>query len=116
LIESASLSLSPLIRFGASTWTYESPARAGLKREYKKTTFDRECLGEYSPYLYNGEPLFRTIGNDPTLLSSHQRLISLTILIKDAIRHNRRAHVLVNNRLEGNAPLTVRALTDLFTM
>jgi len=30
-----------------------------------------------------------------------------------AIEHNRRAYVLVNNRLEGNAPLTVQALTDL---
>lgn len=35
------------------------------------------------------------------------------MLIKDAIEHNRRAYVLVNNRLEGNAPLTVQALTDL---
>lgn len=35
------------------------------------------------------------------------------VLIKDAIGHNRRAYVLVNNRLEGNAPLTVQALTDL---
>jgi hypothetical protein len=35
------------------------------------------------------------------------------VLIKGAIGHNRRAYVLVNNRLEGNAPLTVQALTDL---
>ena len=35
------------------------------------------------------------------------------VLIKDAIEHNRWAYVLVNNRLEGNAPLTVQALTDL---
>jgi hypothetical protein len=35
------------------------------------------------------------------------------VLIKNAIGHNRRAYVLVNNRLEGNAPLTVQALTDL---
>jgi hypothetical protein len=34
------------------------------------------------------------------------------VLIKDAIGHNRRAYVLVNNRQEGNAPLTVQALTD----
>ncbi len=38
---------------------------------------------------------------------------SQVVLIKDAIGHNRRAYVLVNNRLEGNAPLTVQALTDL---
>ena len=35
------------------------------------------------------------------------------VLIKNAIGHNRRAYVLVNNRLEGNAPLTVQAFTDL---
>jgi hypothetical protein len=35
------------------------------------------------------------------------------VLIKDAIGHNRRAYVLVNNRLEGNAPFTVQALTGL---
>jgi len=35
------------------------------------------------------------------------------ILIKDAGKNNRQAYVLVNNRLEGNAPLTVQALTDL---
>ncbi len=31
-------------------------------------------------------------------------------LIKQAVGENRRAYVLVNNRLEGNAPLTVQAL------
>ena len=35
------------------------------------------------------------------------------ILIKDAVVHNRQVYALVNNRLEGNAPLTVQALTDL---
>ena len=35
--------------------------------------------------------------------------------VKDAIGHNRRAYVLVNNRLEGNAPLTVQAFTDLLS-
>ena len=35
------------------------------------------------------------------------------ILIREAVQHNRQAYVVVNNRLEGNAPLTVQALTDL---
>jgi hypothetical protein len=34
------------------------------------------------------------------------------ILIKDAVQHNRQTYVLVNNRLEGNAPLTIQALVD----
>jgi uncharacterized protein YecE (DUF72 family) len=35
-------------------------------------------------------------------------------LVKQAVAENRRAYVLVNNRLEGNAPLTVQALADQF--
>jgi uncharacterized protein YecE (DUF72 family) len=60
------MALSSLIRFGTSTWTYEGWQGQVYKRSYKKTTFARECLGEYCQYLYNGEPLFRTVGNDST--------------------------------------------------
>ena len=58
--------LSPLVRFGTSTWTYEGWQGQVYLKQYKKTTFARECLGEYCQYLYNGEPLFRTVGNDST--------------------------------------------------
>ena len=58
------MNLSSLIRFGTSTWTYEGWQGQVYKREYKTTTFPRECLGEYCQYLYNREPLFRTVGND----------------------------------------------------
>ncbi|BFU91181.1 MAG: hypothetical protein NTAFB01_23680 [Nitrospira sp.] len=58
--------LSPLIRFGTSTWTYEGWQGQVYQRQYAKTTFAKECLGEYCQYLYNGEPLFRTVGNDST--------------------------------------------------
>jgi uncharacterized protein YecE (DUF72 family) len=60
------VALSPLIRFGTSTWTYEGWQGQVYKRPYKKTSFARECLGEYCQYLYNGEPLFRTVGSDLT--------------------------------------------------
>ena len=33
-------------------------------------------------------------------------------LVKQAIGEHRRTYVLVNNRSEGNAPLTIQALTD----
>ena len=33
-------------------------------------------------------------------------------LVKKAVAENRRAYVLVNNRSEGNAPLTIQALND----
>jgi len=58
--------LSPLVRFGTSTWTYEGWQGQVYLRTYAKTTFARECLGEYCQYLYKGQPLFRTVGNDAT--------------------------------------------------
>jgi uncharacterized protein YecE (DUF72 family) len=58
--------LSPLIRLGTSTWTYEGWQGQVYKRPYPKATFARDCLGEYCQYQYRGEPLFRTVGNDST--------------------------------------------------
>lgn len=58
--------LSELIRFGTSTWTYERWQGQVYKRSYTKTSFTRECLGEYAQFRYNGQPLFRTVGNDST--------------------------------------------------
>ena len=58
--------LSPLIRFGTSTWTYEGWQGQVYKKPYTKSAFVRECLGEYCQYQYEGEPLFRTVGNDST--------------------------------------------------
>jgi uncharacterized protein YecE (DUF72 family) len=60
------MAISPLIRFGTSTWAYEGWQGQVYRRPYAKTTFARECLGEYCQYRYNGEPLFRTVGNDST--------------------------------------------------
>ncbi len=57
---------SSLVRFGTSTWTYEGWQGQIYLKQYAKTTFARECLGEYCQYLYNGEPCFRTVGNDAT--------------------------------------------------
>ncbi|MEO7859906.1 MAG: DUF72 domain-containing protein [Nitrospirales bacterium] len=58
--------LSPLIRFGTSTWTYEGWQGQVYKKQYAKSVFARECLGEYCQYQYHNEPLFRTVGNDST--------------------------------------------------
>jgi uncharacterized protein YecE (DUF72 family) len=60
------MALSPLVRFGTSTWTYEGWQGQVYQRTYAKTAFARECLGEYCQYLCNGEPCFRTVGNDAT--------------------------------------------------
>ena len=56
--------VSPRVRFGTSTWTYEGWQGQVYTRQYTKTSFARECLGEFCQYLYNGQPLFRTVGND----------------------------------------------------
>jgi uncharacterized protein YecE (DUF72 family) len=60
------MSISPLLRFGTSTWTYEGWQGQVYHKRYAKTAFARECLGEYCQYLYKGQPLFRTVGNDST--------------------------------------------------
>lgn len=58
--------LSPLIRFGTSTWTYEGWQGQVYKRPYAKSRFAQECLGEYCQYGTGNGPLFRTVGNDAT--------------------------------------------------
>ncbi len=58
--------MSPLVRFGSSTWTYEGWQGQVYKRQYAKSKFAQECLGEYAQYQYRDEPLFRTVGNDAT--------------------------------------------------
>ena len=60
------MACSPLVRFGTSTWTYEGWQGQVYTRHYAKSTFARECLGEYGQYQYKNEPLFRTVGNDST--------------------------------------------------
>lgn len=60
------MAYSPLVRFGTSTWTYEGWQGQIYKKSYAKSAFARECLGEYCQYLSDGEPLFRTVGNDAT--------------------------------------------------
>jgi len=58
--------ISDLIRFGTSTWTYEGWQGQVYRRKYAPTAFTRDCLGEFCQYLYKGQPLFRTVGVDST--------------------------------------------------
>jgi uncharacterized protein YecE (DUF72 family) len=58
--------LSPLIRLGTSTWTYEGWQGQVYKKTYPKSRFKQDCLAEYARYEYEGEPLFRTVGIDHT--------------------------------------------------
>ena len=61
----------------------------------------------YEAAKKRAEPYTKIVGELPDMRKE------VVVLIKNAIGHNRRAYVLVNNRLEGNAPLTVQALTDM---
>lgn len=58
--------LSPLIRFGTSTWAYEGWQGLVYHRTYPKGRFTKDCLGEYAAYEYQGQLLFRTVGLDQT--------------------------------------------------
>jgi hypothetical protein len=60
----------------------------------------------YEAAKKRAEPYTKIVGELPDMRRE------ALVLIKDAVGKNRRAYVLVNNRLEGNAPLTVQALTD----
>jgi len=60
------MALSPLVRFGTSTWTYEGWKGHIYKQHYPKGRFKQDCLAEYARYAYEGEPLFRTVGFDFT--------------------------------------------------
>lgn len=60
------MALPDLIRCGTSTWTYEGWQGQVYRLPYAKSKFARECLAEYCQYQYQGEPLFRTVGNDGT--------------------------------------------------
>lgn len=53
--------ISDLARFGISTWTYEGWQGQIYHRKYASSAFTRECLGEFCQYLYQDQPLFRTV-------------------------------------------------------
>ena len=52
------------------------------------------------------EPYDRIVGELPEMRQDTVRLV------REAAAENRTSYVLVNNRAEGNAPLTVQALVD----
>jgi hypothetical protein len=54
--------LSPLLRLGTSTWTYEGWQGLVYTRQYPPGRFKRDCLAEYARYL------FRTVGFDASFL------------------------------------------------
>jgi uncharacterized protein YecE (DUF72 family) len=47
-------------------WTYQGWQGQVYTRQYPENKFVQKCLGEYCQYEYQGEPLFRTVGNDAT--------------------------------------------------
>jgi septum formation topological specificity factor MinE len=60
----------------------------------------------YEAAKKRAEPYTKIVGELPEMRRDTVELI------RKAVTENRRAYVLVNNRSEGNAPLTVSALRD----
>jgi uncharacterized protein YecE (DUF72 family) len=60
----------------------------------------------YEAAKKRAEPYTRIVGELPDMRKETVRLV------KQAVTENRQAYVLVNNRSEGNAPLTVQALDE----
>ena len=56
------------------------------------------------------EPYTKIVAELPKMRHEHETVQ----LVRQAVREGRRAYVLVNNRSEGNAPLTVQALAEMF--
>ena len=61
----------------------------------------------YEAAKKRAEPYAKIVGELP------QMRRETVCLVRQAVNEGRRAYVLVNNRAEGNAPLTVQALSDL---
>jgi uncharacterized protein YecE (DUF72 family) len=60
----------------------------------------------YEAAKKRAEPYTKIVGELPEMRRDTVELV------RKAVAENRRAYVLVNNRAEGNAPLTVEALVD----
>ena len=60
----------------------------------------------YEAAKKRAEPYTKIVGELPEMRRETVELV------RKAVAENRRAYVLVNNRSEGNAPLTIQALTD----
>ena len=60
----------------------------------------------YEAAKKRAEPYTKIVGELPEMRRETVELV------RKAVAENRRAYVLVNNRSEGNAPLTVQALTE----
>jgi uncharacterized protein YecE (DUF72 family) len=79
------MALSPLVRFGTSTWTYEGWKGDVYTQNYAKGRFKQDCLAEYVRYDHEGEPLFRTVGFDFSFYGppTHKQLEHYASLLPD---------------------------------
>src|SRR5205823_1562211 len=77
--------LSPLLRLGTSTWTYEGWQGLVYTKQYPPGRFKRDCLAEYARYQYHGQRLFRTVGFDASFYGppSERQLAHYASLLPD---------------------------------
>jgi len=97
--------MSPLIRFGTSTWAYEGWQGLLYRKAYPKGRFKKDCLTEYTQYEYNGQPLFRTAGLDAIYTRLRNELAHTRLGVD---LHNTKAEMAT--RLGGLIALTKRAI------
>ena len=71
--------LSPLTRFGTSTWTYDGWQEQVYKRQYNKTALARSAEGILPVPLQGPAAVFRTVGNDSTFYRLHPQTSSHAI-------------------------------------
>jgi Protein of unknown function DUF72 len=64
-----------------------------------------------TPLKMSYEAAKKQAGRTPRSWESYERRETVQ-LVRQAVNEGRRAYVLVNNRSEGNAPLTIQVLTD----
>jgi uncharacterized protein YecE (DUF72 family) len=107
----------PLIRFGTSTWTYEGwqgqvyKQHAAMEKTFTAPFMVMRLLTPRNTKYHDAVIAYRPYDKIVGVLPEMREQI--VTRVKDAVRRKVRAYVLVNNRTEGNAPLTVQALTDL---
>ena len=54
----------PEVRFGTSSWAYEGWQGLVYQRTHPKSRFSADTLAEYTRYVVEGRPLFKTVGID----------------------------------------------------
>ena len=94
-------------------WSYMPPLLQQHKQMEERFTAPFTVIRLLTPLNMSHEAAKKRAAPYNKIVEALPQMRKETVtLIKQAVRENRRASVLVNNRSEGNAPLTVQALVS----